>query len=266
MIPRVRFHGPPPYRHAVVHGGPGAPGMLGALAATLATGDCGLLEPLQSASSIDSQVDELAGTLRGFDKGPWTLIGSSWGGMLTVFTAQRYPELIGRAVLVGCAPFDAEGGRRTAEARRARMAPELRDELDRLEDAWRGTDPQAATAAFARSAALLLRVDHLDPVADQLDVLAHQREVFTAVWDEVEQRRSAGSLLDAQRPLRCPVIVLHGSYDPHPLAGVVDPLRALAADLDVHVLERCGHLPWIERHARERFLQLLREVADLPVG
>ncbi len=260
---RARRYGQPPRRHALVHGGPGAPGMLGSLARELASEGAGVLEPLQSARSIDGQVEELADTLRDEHRGPWTLIGSSWGGMLAVFTAQRHPGLIDRIVLVGCAPFDADGGVRTDAARRMRMGPAQLEEFDRLEMVVGGADPAAAAAAFARTADLLVAVDHHHPTVDHLEVIAHQRAVFTAVWGEVEQRRRAGTLLDAGHALRCPVVVIHGRYDPHPLDGVLTPLRAIAAELTVHGLEDCGHLPWIERDARARFLDVLWVAADL---
>jgi pimeloyl-ACP methyl ester carboxylesterase len=263
-VPRSRRHGRPPRRLVVVHGGPGAPGMVGALARELATDGTGVLEPLQAAHSVDGQVDELAATLEAEGHGQaqahggYLAVGSSWGAMLAVLTAQRHPELFSRLVLVGCAPFDATGGSTTAATRSARMPAALRAELQQLEHVIAGPDPQRATAAFARSADLLLAVDHHDPIVDHLEVIAHQLEVFHAVWGEATRRRAAGTLLDPAAPLSCPVLVLHGDHDPHPLTGVVEPLQAIAGDLSVQVLERCGHLPWLERDARERFLTLLR--------
>jgi pimeloyl-ACP methyl ester carboxylesterase len=138
------------------------------------------------------------------------------------------------------------------------MDDPLRTEVDRLEGLLAGPDPRQATDAFARLADLLLTVDHLDPIVDSVEVVAHQLDVFTAVWGEVERRRAAGTLLDPARRLHGPVLVLHGDHDPHPLDGVVGPLRAITDDLRVEVLERCGHLPWLERGARERFLTTLR--------
>lgn len=263
---RVRRYGPAPSRHALVHGGPGAPGMLAGLARDLAGLGAGVLEPLQSATGIDAQVRELADLVRREHPGPWTLIGSSWGAMLTVFVAQRYPELIRRIVLIGCAPFDRDGGTRTDAARRQRMDPAQLAQLEQLEQIVDGDDPVAASTAFARLADLLLAVDHHHPIVDHLEVIAHQREVFAAVWGQVERRRQDGTLLDTSRALRCPVVVLHGTYDPHPLDGVVGPLRALAEDLRVEVLDDCGHLPWLERDARERFLDVLCGVAGLTPG
>lgn len=257
-LPAVRRHGTPPRRSVVLHGGPGAPGMVGALARELAADGTGVLEPLQSARTVDGQVQELVRILRIEAQAPYIAIGSSWGAMLAVLAAQRHPDLFAHLVLVGSAPFDPGGGSATTAARRARMSEAVRVEADQLDAAIAGPDRERAAAAFARSADLLLAVDHLDPVVDHLEVLAHQLEVFQAVWGEVTRRRATGTLLDPSLPLRCPVTVLHGDHDPHPLTGVVEPLRAISDDLTVKVLRECGHLPWLERHARERFLAALR--------
>jgi len=89
--------------------------------------------------------------------------------------------------------------------------------------------------------------------------------MFRKVWREAEELRRRGDLLRALRHLRVPVLVLHGRYDPHPVRGVVKPLRDAGADLRVVVLERCGHEPWWERYARNRFFdRLRREVVQPP--
>jgi pimeloyl-ACP methyl ester carboxylesterase len=263
-VPTLRRHGDPPRRVAVIHGGPGAPGMVTALAVELAVDGTGVLEPFQTADSIAGQVDELAGILRAEDEGPYTVVGSSWGAMLAVLTAQHAPDLFARLVLVGGAPFDEHTGATTTATRRSRMTSSLRAELDHLHRVISGPDPARAAAAFARTGDLLLGVDHLDPIVDHLEVVAHELPVFEAVWGEVVRRRDAGTLLDPATPLVCPVVVLHGDHDPHPLDGVVEPLRPLARDLTVQVIDRCGHLPWLERQARERFLTCLRAVLASP--
>jgi pimeloyl-ACP methyl ester carboxylesterase len=59
------------------------------------------------------------------------------------------------------------------------------------------------------------------------------------------------------------VVAIHGDYDPHPAEGVREPLSRVLSDFRFVTLEKCGHLPWIERHAKEPFYDLLRrEIAD----
>jgi pimeloyl-ACP methyl ester carboxylesterase len=71
--------------------------------------------------------------------------------------------------------------------------------------------------------------------------------------------RSSGELLELGRQISCPVVALHGDYDPHPADGVRGPLASVLSEFRFVLLERCGHMPWIERQARERFFEVLEE-------
>jgi pimeloyl-ACP methyl ester carboxylesterase len=53
-------------------------------------------------------------------------------------------------------------------------------------------------------------------------------------------------------------VAIHGDYDPHPAEGVREPLSKVLKDFRFILLEHCGHLPWIEREAREGFFELVR--------
>ncbi len=75
----LRTYGSRPFRVAVIHGGPGAPGEMAPVAKELSSG-MGVLEPLQTASSVGGQVRELRTVLKENVDLPVTLIGCSWGG------------------------------------------------------------------------------------------------------------------------------------------------------------------------------------------
>ncbi len=77
----LRFYGSPPFRVAVLHGGPGAPGEMAPVAQELAH-ERGVLEPLQTAETVDGQVEELRAVLETHANLPVTLIGWSWGAWL----------------------------------------------------------------------------------------------------------------------------------------------------------------------------------------
>jgi hypothetical protein len=79
-VKRLRTYGKPPFRIAVLHGGPGAPGYMAPVARELCT-ICGVLEPLQTATSLEGQLQELWTALKENGDPPVTLIGSSWGAM-----------------------------------------------------------------------------------------------------------------------------------------------------------------------------------------
>jgi len=57
----------------------------------------------------------------------------------------------------------------------------------------------------------------------------------------------------------CPIVAIHGDYDPHPAEGVKDPLSRILKNFRLVTLKNCGHEPWIERHAKDRFYRILKE-------
>lgn len=59
--------------------------------------------------------------------------------------------------------------------------------------------------------------------------------------------------------IRVPVLMLHGAQDPHPGAMIRDSLRPHLPQLEYVEFEQCGHYPWIEKAAHERFIAVLRK-------
>ena len=49
------------------------------------------------------------------------------------------------------------------------------------------------------------------------------------------------------------------SYDPHPAEGVSDPLSQVVRDFRFICLTKCGHYPWLEKHAKVRFFEILTD-------
>jgi pimeloyl-ACP methyl ester carboxylesterase len=70
--------------------------------------------------------------------------------------------------------------------------------------------------------------------------------------------RKSGELLALASQITCPVVAIHGEYDPHPTDGVREPLSTAIDDFRLISLEKCGHKPWIERQAREAFYRILK--------
>ena len=91
-----------------------------------------------------------------------------------------------------------------------------------------------------------------EPVV-RLDLKGHAES-----WADMVRLQDAGVHLAASAAIRCPTLMLHGSYDPHPGGMIRDGLKQFIPHLEYTELDRCGHSPWIEEYARERFLSLLR--------
>jgi pimeloyl-ACP methyl ester carboxylesterase len=101
----LRKYGKPPYTVAVVHGGPGARGEVAPVARELSS-LVGILEPLQTATTLEGQVSELHTVLQGNASLPVTLVGHSWGAWLSFIAAARYPASVKKLVLIGSGPFE----------------------------------------------------------------------------------------------------------------------------------------------------------------
>jgi pimeloyl-ACP methyl ester carboxylesterase len=77
------------------------------------------------------------------------------------------------------------------------------------------------------------------------------------VWKEAKELRYSGKLLELGKKIQCPVVAIHGDYDPHPIEGIKDPLTRVLKDFRFILLKNCGHLPWLEKKARDNFFDIL---------
>ena len=108
------------------------------------------------------------------------------------------------------------------------------------------------------------KADSYDPLPPDSDVLAESPDIYQRVWGEASKLRSSGELLKLGENIVCPVVAIHGDYDPHPAAGVKEPLASVLKDFRFILLRKCGHHPWLERHAKDNFYDTLRKEIGLP--
>lgn len=257
-----RRHGRPPYRVAILHGGPGARGDAEPVAREIATRR-GVLEPLERSATIDGQVAELAETLRRHDARPFTVIGHSWGAWLGFLLAARQPERVRKLVLVASGPFTEEYAVGIAATRLARLDEASRRKVARLLEVLESPAGEATDNALGEFGSILARADAFDPMPDSTDVDI-RGDIHRGVWSEAARLRASGELLGMAPAIRCPVVAIHGDYDPHPAEGVRAPLAAGLRDFRFERLAHCGHKPWVERQARNAFFELLeRELGDI---
>jgi len=255
-----RYYGKEPYRIAVVHGGPGAPGSVAAIARELSR-DCGVLEPIQTKTTLEGQVMELYGTLCEYGDTPVILIGHSWGAWLSFILAARYPSIVRKLVLVGSGPFETKYVGVLNEVRNSRMSCEVKAEFKSIIEYLGSKAIDKKDEKLARLGEITENVDNYDIekiITEKIDKIQVEGNIFQQVWSEAEEFRKSGMLLEYGRQIKCPVIAVHGDYDPHPAEGVREPLSKAIKNFQFHLLKKCGHSPWKERHAREEFYHIIR--------
>ncbi|MGI9478619.1 MAG: alpha/beta fold hydrolase [Hyphomicrobiaceae bacterium] len=251
---RMREHGPDPKTVVALHGGPGAAGDVDSLAQELARRGYGVLEPFQTEASVEGQIEELRRTIIEKCDTPIILIGCSWGAWLACLVAARHPALIAQLVLVGSGPFDAHHARGIMQTRLSRLSDIERAEYRLL------IDQLDRSADTSRLMQLFDKTDGYCVVDAPHPSIEFDPAIYRAVWCEAATLRRSGRLLEIVATIDCPVTAIHGDYDPHPAEGVRRPLQACLSDFDFILLERCGHRPWQEAHARSAFFEKLQEL------
>jgi proline iminopeptidase len=198
--------------------------------------------------TVDDHVGDLDAVRRrtGFDS--WVVGGHSWGATLALTYARSHPDHTRGLVYVSGtglgrewnAAYHAEVDRRRGEHGVARLA-ELDARTRTAEEereyrvlAW-APDHADKTRAFALAASLdapyaLNRRSNRDLVGE------------TKTWDEAD-------LVAACARLHVPALVVHGTEDPRPAWGVDSLVEALP-DVQLVLLDGCGHVPWVEAHGR----------------
>jgi pimeloyl-ACP methyl ester carboxylesterase len=219
----------------------------------------GVLEPLQTASSLDGQIEELHRVLEQHADLPVTLIGSSWGAMLSFIFVARHPAFVSKAILVGSGVYEERYAAGIQETRLSRLSDDEKQEALALMESL--NDPAVAdkNTSLARLGELYTRADACNPLTLATEVLECQYHIYQTVWKDAEALRRSGKLLELGIHIQCPVLAIHGDCDPHPAAGVREPLSSVLKDFRFILLQNCGHLPWIERNARDAFYGILRD-------
>ena len=253
----LRLYGDKPFKVAVIHGGPGAPGEMAPVARELAS-IIGILEPLQTKDSIDGQVEELRSVLQEHADLPVVLVGWSWGAMLSFIFTARYPSFVKKLVLVGSGPYEESYAAGIPGERLRRLTVAERVEAFSLTDIINDPFAQDKNTPMLRLAELFARADSYDPLPYQSETLEYRHDINEKVWQQAQELRISGELLALGRKITCPVVAIHGDFDPHPAEGVREPLFRVLKDFKFVLLEKCGHEPWIERAARNHFYEVLK--------
>jgi pimeloyl-ACP methyl ester carboxylesterase len=257
-VKNLRVYGKEPYGVAVIHGGPGAPGEVAPIARELSS-LCGILEPLQTKDSVEGQVQELHDVLEKNGYLPVILIGHSWGAWLSILLTARYPSLVKKLILVGSGPFEEEYAINLLGTRLLRLEEKERVEVLSLIETLDNPDTNDKDRLLARFGQLMSKADSYDPLPDNnRESLKAAYDINFRVWGEAEKLRHSGELLEFGKRIHCPVLAIHGDYDSHPSEGVKIPLSRVLKDFRFILLEKCGHYPWLERFAGDKFYDILK--------
>jgi pimeloyl-ACP methyl ester carboxylesterase len=251
--PTYRIWGKPPFATVILHRGPGAAGDVASFASEL--GDYfGVIEPFQTGTTIQAQIDELSVVIEKVATKPVVLIGHSWGAWLGSIFASKHPGLVKKLIMVGTPPFEDKDVAVMRKIREDRISNLEKIQLTKITSGLK-TEPKES---FQKMGELMSKIDSCDllPIHDEVDF---RSDIYSSIWGEAEKMRKESQLLGLTNKISCPVLAIHGDYDPHPWQGVKIPLEERISEFKFILLEKCGHYPWKEKFARELFLEKMIE-------
>jgi len=255
---KYRIYGSKPYRLVAVHGGPGAPGSVSTLARGLSR-FFGCVETFQTKNSISGQLDELRDQILEISNEKVILFGHSWGAWISYLFAHKYPKMTEKIFLIASGAFDSkyveEMNKRRLEAF---SNDEKKEYLSIIEKLKLKND---------NSSALLKRLGELASKADNYEIedieenkeamIAINGEQYRSVWNEGARLRSEGYFKKIAPEIFCPIVIIHGSKDPTPIEGVIEPIKESARFLKSYLIDKSGHDPWKEKYGKETFWNIV---------
>jgi proline iminopeptidase len=205
------------------------------------------------AISIQSEIDDLEAVRAHLHLEQAALLGHSWGGLLAMEYALRYPEHVSHLVLLNTAPASYDDCKLFVQARDAMIPDDTallrslgsRPELEEGDLEARAAYYRVYFRRTLRPPRLLDRlVEHLQAGWTTEDVL-RARAIGDRLWNETYESTEYNLLPQLTR-LRIPTLILRGDYDFIPVACAAHIAEAIPGARLVE-LRDCGHFAYLER-------------------
>jgi pimeloyl-ACP methyl ester carboxylesterase len=263
---QVRRYGDSGPYVVLLHGGPGTPGEMAPVARHLCN-RFRILEPLQRTSgkiplTVAHHVKDLHDVLREpLQAGPVRFVGFSWGAMLALTYAARYPEKIDRIVLIGCGTFDKHARRIYENNMKQRMDTDTKLHIDNIQSQLTAeNNRKRRNELFSEFGSIYTQLQSFKPTKTDLEyILNYDEKGFRETWADALYLQEKGTQPVEFKHIEIPVIMIHGEEDPHPGPMIYKTLTKFIRDIKNLQLSRCGHKPWIESDAKIEFYKILTE-------
>ena len=241
----------------VLHGGPGASGSAAPVAEGLAD-NFRVFEPWQRVSgdmplSVAVHISDLHQLIsaRCGDQVP-ALVGESWGAMLALAYAAEYPETVGPLVLIGCGTFDRSSREEAIRTRKRRIFDYIKKHPEYSSDLHLSFQEQ-----IMKWHEMTDNYDRVTDIIGNSGTELFDMKAHTETWNDMIRCQEDGVYPQSFTVIRSPVLMLHGTYDPHPGEMIRDELKRYLPQLEYHKFEKCGHSPSKEKYAKDDFFQVM---------
>lgn len=187
------------------------------------------------------------------------IAGHSWGAMLAILFAGRYPNSIQKAILTSCGPLNQVQGDEFQKVINVRFG----DRKEYYDNLWYAIDEEKDETKQQKLA------DHyIDNIMEiyQMDSISGS-EIQPRYWDykgayetmcESDEYMFKGEYESALSKIHTPLTVIHGTYDIMSPDSIFSLVRKHVPHARTFELARAGHYPWAGPR-REEYLEILKQ-------
>lgn len=184
-----------------------------------------------------------------------TLIGHSWGGMLTMEYTAHNPDKVGKVILLGPGGPTSKYFSYLGDNITMRLHPEDLEESKELMNQKKGTFKAMWPGYFFdRSKALQSKSTF------NFDELEGPREIsMPTIFSYLSDEKNRTKLL---KNFKGEVYIIQGRQDPIGESTVYE-IKELLPQAQVNFIEKCGHFPWLENKGQvHEFYSILRKCLE----
>ena len=203
------------------------------------------------AITLDATIADLEALRKELGLEKWTVWGCSWGGMMALDYASKFPSSIKGLILVGSGGASWAFAKGFSDNMKARMSA---DDLS-AQRYW--SQPDVVSKDPMRAAIEAIRAILPSQFYDRtkahqaIAILKAGKEHYNPEADErlsPEYAQGATARIEALKMVDIPTLIIHGRQDPTPESVALENQKLLKGSRLVW-LDECGHWAWIEQPA-----------------
>ncbi|MFI5252973.1 MAG: proline iminopeptidase-family hydrolase [Bacteroidota bacterium] len=207
--------------------------------------------------TINNFVEDIEGIRKAFNIDKMNLMGHSWGGLLAMEYAVKYPDHLRSLILLNPSPASALYRDQLFRNMAAVRPPQDTTELETIEksEGFKNKSPETMTKYFR----LLLKsmfynAAYSDSLTLTFDTSYARKSnaLFRYLSNDLKEYDISGDL----EKITCPKLFIEGDQDPIP-AEAIYQIRSNLHNTKYVLLEHCGHFPYIEQP--DKFLNAIKE-------
>lgn len=206
-----------------------------------------LTNPMDSTTiNLNQSMEDINLLLKKQNLKKIAIIGHSWGAMLAMSYAFRYPGNVSMLVLMGPGPLDLSGYELLRDNITSRASKEEKTFMNKVEDSMaHGTVSRESLRTFHKTFLRLLFFDALK--VDSLSELI--RSTSNNAMQQLmlqDLNRIHYNIKPGISKIEIPILVICGRQDPVGLFSTFT-IRELNKKVKIAWIEKSGHFPWVEQ-------------------